>query len=91
MPGDERITASIAEWGEQLDGSARDILATIEDSGDEHGGAAEREAEEFLQDVLSTGPILAKEVLRQAKEAGVSERTLKRAKANLDVRIRPLA
>jgi hypothetical protein len=86
MPGDERITASIAEWGEQLDGSARDILATIEDTGDEHGGAAEREAEEFLQDVLSTGPILAKEVLRQAKEAGVSERTLKRAKANLCVR-----
>ena len=36
--------------------------------------------------MLSTGPILMKEVLRQAKEAGVSERTLKRAKANLSVR-----
>ena len=68
MPGDERITASIAEWGEQLEGSAREILATIEASGDEHGGAAEREAEEFLQDVLSTGPILAKEICGRLKK-----------------------
>jgi putative DNA primase/helicase len=88
MPGDDRITASIAEWGEMIEGSARDMLAVAEAADDEDGGTAFREAEEFLADVLAPGPVLAKEVQRQAKEAGVSDRTLKRAKAKLKVRSR---
>jgi len=47
----------------------RPILAAAEADDEEGGGAALREAEDFLADVLSVGPILAKEVQRQAKEA----------------------
>lgn len=38
------------------------------------------EAERFLREVLRDGPVAATEVMRQAKEAGVSERTLSRVK-----------
>ena len=43
------------------------------------------EAIEFLSEVLSEGPLPAKEVLDLGKDAGVSKRTLVRAKAQLDV------
>ena len=69
LPADP-IEASLAEWAGVIEGSARDILAAAESDEEEGGGAALREAEEFLADVLSVGPILAKEVQRQAKEAG---------------------
>jgi hypothetical protein len=38
------------------------------------------EAAEWLRDVLADGPLDAKDVFRQARENGISERTLKRAK-----------
>jgi putative DNA primase/helicase len=84
LPADP-IEASLAEWMGVIDGSARDILAAAECDEEEGGGAALREAEDFLADVLSVGPILAKEVQRQAKEAAISDRTLKRAKARLGI------
>jgi len=84
LPADP-IEASLAEWAGVLEGSARDILAAAEADDEEGGGAALREAEDFLADVLSVGPILAKEVQRQAKEAAISDRTLKRAKARMGI------
>lgn len=38
------------------------------------------EATEWLQDILADGPVDAKEVHKQARDAGISERTLRRAK-----------
>lgn len=43
------------------------------------------EAIEFLQEVLANGPLPAKKVNDQARAAGISERTLKRAKGKLGV------
>lgn len=46
------------------------------------------EAEGFLLEVLAAGPIAAKELVREAKECGISKRTLDRAKKKLGVRSR---
>jgi hypothetical protein len=43
------------------------------------------EAGEWLRDALQSGPVKAKDLLRDAKAAGISERTLKRAKKGLGV------
>jgi putative DNA primase/helicase len=43
-------------------------------------------AKEFLTDELGSGPLWAKQVFRDAREAGVTEKTLYRAKAALRVR-----
>src|SRR5215207_5997784 len=44
------------------------------------------EAKEFLRDELSAGPMWAKQVHRDARESGVAERTLHRAKAAMRVK-----
>jgi len=44
------------------------------------------EAESFLRAKLTSGPVLAKDVRREAEGAGIAKRTLDRAKANLRVR-----
>jgi hypothetical protein len=44
-----------------------------------------REAEDFLRDVLRNGPVLAKDVEKDATEAGISKATLKRARGRLKV------
>jgi DNA primase catalytic core len=44
------------------------------------------EAENFLRAALSEGPVEAKEIQKQRKAAGISERTLNRAKKTLNVK-----
>ncbi|CCF85910.1 hypothetical protein NITHO_6130001 [Nitrolancea hollandica Lb] len=52
--------------------------------GDEERTARD-EAIEFLRDALAAGPVAAKEILRQAREAGINEKTLRRAKGDIGV------
>ena len=47
---------------------------------------SEHEDREFLSDVLSQGRVAAKEVKKQAKEAGIKDRTLANAKRKLGVK-----
>lgn len=63
--------------------TAEQLLA-VAASDDDQGALAA--AEEFLRDLLAIGPVAAKEVHRQARDAGVAERTLIRAKGRLGVR-----
>jgi hypothetical protein len=51
---------------------------------------AERNAELFLVQLLKHGPMNAKEATRIAKEAGISERTLRRARENLELQTETL-
>ena len=44
------------------------------------------EAVEFLRDELGRGPVMAQQVFKDAREAGVAEITLRRAKTTLRVR-----
>jgi len=64
------------EWQAVIDGTARELLAEPEH---EEGGAL-GEARAFLLDFLGDSPQPAKEVLKAARQAGVSDATLRRAK-----------
>ena len=70
-------------WRGQSELSASQILRAPED---EEEKSALSEAKEFLQDELKDGLMAAKQVKRNAREADIAERTLKRAKAELRVK-----
>jgi putative DNA primase/helicase len=81
------ITTSRVSWGGKVEGSARDILADAEQSQEESAGRTERdEAAAFLRSILADKPIKASQVLREAKDAGHSERTIRRAKDDLGIK-----
>ena len=63
--------------------TADEVLATQPVGAEERGARAE--AKEFLRSLLRDGPVPVKHVLRQAKDAGISEKTLRRAKDELGV------
>ncbi|MBA2715246.1 MAG: AAA family ATPase, partial [Rubrobacteraceae bacterium] len=69
-------------WLGQSEVSAKDILATPQDQ--EHADARS-EAVEFLNEVLVDGPVAASQVKEEAEDAGISERTLARAKKAVGV------
>ena len=75
-------------WGASLEGTARVLLGKTEsvDDPDEH--SALREAKDFLAGLLANGPLPAKQIKREADEAGHAERTIKRAKAALGIKAR---
>jgi DNA repair protein RadA/Sms len=55
---------------------------------DEEKNSALHNAEEFLREALSEGPRTSKEVQKEAREAGIAEITLSRAKQSLGVKAR---
>ena len=61
------------------------ILAS---SSDDEKTSALRAAEDFLREVLSEGPRAAKDIKREAREAGITDITLSRAKQSLGVKAR---
>lgn len=56
---------------------------------DQDKGALE-EAEEILTDILSDGPVAVEDATKQARAAGIADRTLRRAKVSLNVISRKL-
>jgi|GEM_PF-523180 len=76
-------TASIV-WDGPSNHSADSVLATP--AGEEEVSALYG-AKVVLREILKAGPVAAKTVAAEAKAAGVSERTLKRAKAALQVQV----
>jgi putative DNA primase/helicase len=82
LTGDEQLkTARLVEHGE-METTAAQLLSRRDD--DE--APARMEAEEFLRLILEGGPVRSQEVLRQAKDAGIKEKTLRRAKTTLGVK-----
>jgi AAA domain len=70
------------DWLGETDVSAKDLLGTPQDQ--EHTDAL-GEATGFLSDVLANGPVPSTEVIEEAKNAGIAEKTLRRAKKVLGV------
>ena len=64
-------------WLGSSEVSAKDLLAAPQDN--EHADAR-TEAVEFLNEILADGPVAASQVKEEADDAGISERTLARAK-----------
>jgi len=84
VPMADSIIATRILWGGSIDGSSRDILAIVEDSEDSPVGAIQ-EAKKFLIEELKAAPRRAKELIEVAKQAGINEKTLQRARQQLDV------
>lgn len=79
------VVASRVEWGEAIEGSARTILADTEaDAGGER--SALEEAKDWLSGELVAGARPAKNIQAEARAAGISSRTLERAKSVLGVK-----
>ncbi|TWT21645.1 AAA family ATPase [Luteimonas wenzhouensis] len=80
------MEASRVSWGEALEGTARELLGAAEQQDDEH--VEQRDAADWLKEVLSAGPMPVKDVKKQADEAGFAWRTVQRAmrRAGVDSR-----
>ena len=83
IDGIENLEASVIAWGEPIQGSARDLLATTETDFEE--GSALSEAKGFLSGLLGDGPLPVKTVKREADEAGHAWATIRRAATILGV------
>jgi hypothetical protein len=69
-------------WLGESELSAHQLLATPRE--EEHADARS-EAVEFLSEVLADGPVPASDIIANAEDAGISEKTLRRAKKLLGV------
>lgn len=88
LPG---IHASYIAWGKSVEGSARELLAESDADNDVGGeGSAKAEAEEFLIQLLKDGPSPTKHVEAEAKAAGISWRTVRRASDALGIKKRKI-
>jgi len=88
LPDHPGVQTTRVRWGAPLEGTARVLLGKAEsvDDPDEH--SALQEAKDFLTELLANGPLPAKQIKREADEAGHAERTIKRAKAVLGIKAR---
>lgn len=87
LPG---IQASHIAWGKAVEGAARELLTDpAPEDGDAEGAAtAKGAAQEFLMQLLADGPTPTKTVQAEAKEAGISWATVRRASDALGVKKR---
>jgi putative DNA primase/helicase len=81
---DGGISATHVAWEGVIEGTAREILGTVEHE-EEDAGSERQDAEQFLRDLLADGPVSTKQVKADASGAGYSWRTIERAKRDLGV------
>jgi hypothetical protein len=79
---DELHGCAHVQWEGPTDTGADDLVAPV----DHEERTARTEAEEFLLELLEDGSVPATEAKSAARETGIAESTLKRAKAKLGVR-----
>jgi len=84
LPG---IHASYVAWGNSVAGSARELLTDPIEQDDEKESARDAAAD-FLMQVLGNDVVPSKSVEAEAKEAGISWATLRRASDKLGVKKR---
>jgi len=83
VPG---IHASYVAWGNSVAGSARELLSDPNEDDDK--ASALDAAADFLREVLGADVVPSKSVYAEAKNAGISKRTLERASDKLAVKKR---
>ncbi|MNO84624.1 hypothetical protein D3C76_759700 [compost metagenome] len=67
-------------WGDRIEGSAREILADVENTGDNGERSEMDEACDFLRDLLADEPVPTKQVKAEATDAGYAWKTIRNAK-----------
>jgi hypothetical protein len=81
---DREIVASSVVWEpEPVTTTADQALKAVDDQGAVSGAGSE--AEELLRDMLAGGPVAMKDIQAEAREAGLSWATVRRAKHRLGV------
>jgi len=85
LPGG--IVTTRIVWGTSIQGSSRDILATVEKGDNPNDSQPQRkEAKAFLHEELKAGPRPARELIELAKnQLGISEKTLRTAQHELGI------
>jgi hypothetical protein len=83
-PG-EGIVASSVAWESEAVTMTADQALQASDAQSTGKGSAGAEAEELLRNALATGPVAMKDIQAEAKEAGLSWATVRRAKERLGI------
>ncbi len=80
---DEEFAVGVVRWEGASSVGARNLTA----EGEAPDALADRlDARELLRVVLADGPVASKQIIADAHEAGIGERTLRKAKADLGVK-----
>ena len=86
----QEIQAQAVIWGERIQGSALALLneaeSTVEGGDEAEASLALDDAVEFLKTTLANGQVLTKTIEADAKAAGISKATLKRARTKARVK-----
>jgi putative DNA primase/helicase len=82
--GEKILTSRIMYESAPVNVSADAALAALDNGGDNHTDKAE--AIEFLTNILQGGPMPAKDVKREATEAGISGKSLRSAREALSIK-----
>ncbi len=77
------VIASTVLWGLEVEGSARDLLGQAEVLTEAESPM--EDAEQFLASLLMDGPVPAKRVRSESRDAGHAWRTIERAKAGMGI------
>jgi len=85
------VPAMRVVWGEFLEGTARTLLAQGEAIEDQGERSATDEAVDWLRDVLAQGPMRACDVQTEARQAGITNKALRRARERLGIKPRKAA
>ena len=88
VPGAPGVSVVRVQWGDALEGSARDLLAEAEAAGDPEERSATDEAEEWLRDLLKAGAVKAGDAQKAARRDGITDKVLRRARENLGIKPR---
>jgi putative DNA primase/helicase len=81
----EGIVASSVAWESEAVAMTADQALQATDAQGTGKGCAGSEAEELLRNALATGPVAMKDIQAEAKEAGLSWATVRRAKERLGI------
>ncbi len=73
-------------WGEFIEGTAQDLLTEKNDSSNAEDQSSFKEAVDFLKILLTSGPLSKKEIDEKARDAGIKNITLRRAKSFLGIK-----
>jgi putative DNA primase/helicase len=79
------IEVHVLRWGDPIEGSARDLLASAEDTESSERSATD-EAQSWLIELLAAGPIKASEAQKEARHAGIADKPLRTARERLQIK-----
>lgn len=82
LPDFPGVSASRIVWGASVEGTARELLAEP-DTESRREAPAREEAEQWLRELIEAGPVRTEEIKAEAKAAGMTWATVRRAKENI--------